>query len=138
HCSSSCGFRSASAAADGRWWGCRSGTTGRDRRPGTVVARIGLPARADHDPFDVVARAVAADEAPGELDRNAVGAEGDALDLERRRPRSLAEETGLAGSQQDRLEGLARPHDPGPVARRQQVIERAVLEIGGQQARETL
>src|SRR5437762_3031973 len=64
-----------------RWRGSRraTGSTGR----WTLVADpagIGLPARTDHDPLDVVARAIAADIAPGKLDRDAVGDEGDAPD----------------------------------------------------------
>ena len=50
----------------------------------------------------------------------------------------LAEQASLAGPEQDRLERLAGADDPGPVAGGQQVVQRAVLEVRREEAREPL
>ena len=53
-------------------------------------------------------------------------------------PRRWPRRRGLARPEEDRLEGLAGADDGGPVARRQQLVQRVVLEIAGEQAREPL
>ena len=53
-------------------------------------------------------------------------------------PRPLVEEAGLSSPEEDGLEGLAGANDLGRVARGQQLVQRAVLEVAGQQAREPL
>ncbi len=66
------------------------------------------------------------------------GGEGRALDEQGRRPRRAAKQSGLPGSEQHRLQGLAGPGDVGVVALGQQVVERVVLEIRCQESREPL
>ena len=63
----------------------------------------------------------------------------------RRRPRRAARAGRWAaragpprGAEQDRLERLAGPDDAGPVALGEEVVERVVLEVRGEQAREPL
>ena len=51
---------------------------------------------------------------------------------------SLIQEAGLSSPEEDGLEGLARAHDLGRVARGQQFVERAVLEVACEQPREPL
>ena len=96
------------------------------------------PARPDDDAFHVVARPIAADVSPPEFDRRAVGGRRDALDEQRRRARRALEQARLAGAQQDGLERLAGLGDADAVALGQQVVQRAALEVRGQQAREPL
>src|SRR6185503_10529800 len=86
--------------------------------------------------FDEIRGAIAADERPAELDRDAVGAERDAFDEERRCAPALVEEAGLSSPEEDGLEGLACADDLRVVARRQEFIEGAVLQIHREQARE--
>src|SRR5512147_234884 len=93
------------------------------------------PVRADDHPFHVVAGPVATDVRPPELHRPAVGTAGDAFDQERRASPPQAQQPGLTGAEQDRLEDLARPRDADAVALGQQVVERASLEIRSEQAR---
>src|SRR2546425_850033 len=109
-----------------------------DAALGAAIVGVGLPAGPHDDTFDVVASPVAPDVAPGELDRLALGAERDALDEERRRPRALGEEPRLTSAQEDRLQRLARPDDAGPVADGQQVVQRAMLEVRREEARKSL
>ena len=100
--------------------------------------RLVLPARPNDDPLDVIASPVATDVAPSELDRDPFRAVRDALDLEGRRPWPLAEQAGLPGAQQDRLECLAGARNSRPVPIGQEVIERAMLEVGREEPGELL
>src|SRR5688500_9209163 len=88
--------------------------------------------------LDVVARSVATDECPAELDRGVVTGERDAFDQERCRAAALAQQAGLARAQEDRLQGLAGADDRGPVARRHELVQGGVLEIAGEESREAL
>src|SRR6187549_233481 len=79
------------------------------------------------DAFDVVARAIAPNVGPPELDRRVVGGERDALDEEGGGSDALAEQPGLPPWQEDRLQRLARAHDRRPIARCHQLVERGML-----------
>ena len=94
--------------------------------------------RSDDRPLHVVARAVAANVGPTELDRPVVGSRRDALDEEGRRPTRLVEETCLSGTQQHRFERLAGAGDPGAIASLQEPVQRFVLQIASEQSREPL
>src|SRR5919106_1538575 len=96
------------------------------------------PARPKDAPLDVVARAVAAHEGPGELDRLAVRGERDALDDQRRRPRLSGEQLRLARTQQHRLDRLPRAHDHRAIALGEHVVEGVALEIDLQQSGEPM
>ncbi len=88
--------------------------------------------------LDVVAGAVAAHVRPAELDRRPIRAERDAFDEQGRRTPTLVEEAGLSSPEEDGLEGLAGANDLGGIASGEQLVERPVLEIAGEQAREAL
>src|SRR5258705_2162686 len=103
-----------------------------------LVARRARPARPDDDAFHVVARPIAADERPAKFDRGPLEGRRDALDEQRRRTGRTTEQARLASAQQDRLECLAGPRHPDAVTLGQQVVERATLEVRGEQAREPL
>ena len=95
------------------------------------LARIARahPVRPIDGPLDVVARAVAPDERPAELDRSVVDGRGDALDQEGGSSGRLVQQARLTGAQQDGLEGLASPHDAGRVALCEQFIQRFAFEV---------
>ena len=57
---------------------------------------------------------------------------------QRRRPARLAEEARLAGRRDDRLDRLAQTLDPAVVAGGEEVVQRAVLEVRGQQVGKAL
>src|SRR5215204_6294296 len=88
--------------------------------------------------LDVVARSIAADECPPELDRGVVAGERDAFDQECCRAAALAQQARLARAQVDRLQGLAGANDGSPVPRRHELVQRGVLEIAGEESREPL
>ena len=94
---------------------------------------IARPVRAHHDALDVVAGSVAADERPGEFDGVAVLIEGDAFDHERG-VRGGWSSSRLARSQQHGFERFAGARDVRAVLLGQDVVQRVVLEVGGQEA----
>ena len=108
------------------------------RRPALTLGSASSHLVADDDPLDVVARSVAADVAPGEFDRSAVGGEGDPLDEQRRparRPGRAAAPRGRAGAP---ARGPRGPGRRGSRSARQQLVEGVVLEVRGEEAREAL
>src|SRR5690349_533820 len=96
------------------------------------------PGRPIHGPLDVVPRPIAADERPAELDRGAFRVERNAFDEQRRGAASLPEEASLSSPEEDGLEGLARAYDVRRIARDEKVVEGVALQVGGEQARESL
>ena len=110
-------------------------------QPATIAGsgiRVSAGAGPDDDAFDVVAGAVAADVRPPELDRDPVGGEGRALDEEGEAPGPQPEQACLACREEDRLEDLPRPGHGRSVALGQEGVQRAVLQVRGEQAREAL
>src|SRR6478736_3971662 len=102
------------------------------------VALGSRPARPDDDALHVIARPIAADECPPQFDRHAFDGRRDTLDEQRGGSRRTLEQARLAGAQQDGLDRLAGPGDADAVALGQQVVQRAALEIRGEEAREPL
>src|SRR5688572_7717253 len=88
--------------------------------------------------LDVVARAIAADEGPAELDRRVVGGERDTFDQERGRAAALAQQAGLASSQEDRFQGLPSADDGRVVTGRHDLVQRGVLQVAGEETRKPL
>src|SRR6476659_3100964 len=78
----------------------------------------GRPDRPVDLTFDEIPGAIAADERPAELEPGAIGVERYAFDQECRSTSTLLEEASLSSPEEYGLEGLARAHDVGAVARR--------------------
>src|SRR5262249_24003286 len=109
--------------------------------PTATAAGDGLPsvdrrvrALAGDDALDVLAGSTPPDVAARELHRRAVRDERHAFDEERRPAGRHLQQARLSRMQQHRLERLARPDDPGAVAVREDLVERAALEVLRQQA----
>ncbi len=79
-----------------------------------------------------------ANEAARRLDRRTVDGVRHAVDLERQRPGRQLEERGLAAAEHDRLHRLAGAHDARLIALGEQVVQRTLLEVEGEQARKSL
>jgi hypothetical protein len=78
----------------------------------------GRPDRPVDLALDEIPGAIAADERPAVLDRDAACVERDAFDPQRGGTTPLVEKAGLSSPEEDGLEGLTRADDMGVVARR--------------------
>ena len=96
------------------------------------------PVGSYHVALEVVPGAIAAHEAAGDFNWRFIGREGHAIDLKRQGARRLAEQLCFPGPQAHRLDRFPGTDNTRLVTLAQDVVERPMLEIEGEQPREAL